>query len=63
MPASRTIQQQLDILHNEFILSGYIEPLRFLENKWIQINKRLKKYVKIWRENKILLRKKRNERS
>lgn len=52
MWASLTLQRELNKLHNEFIQSWYNEPLEFLRNKWIEIKWQMRKYVKIWRENR-----------
>ena len=56
MPADRKRQKALDILHEEFIKSDKVEPLEFLREKGVEIDKRLRKYVKIWRQNKNRIR-------
>ncbi len=52
MPASKNLQIQLDKMHADFILSQYNEPLEYLRSIKFPIEWRIKKYVKIWRENK-----------
>ena len=61
MPASRELQSHLDVLHREFMHTDIMEPLEFLKLKMIPINKRMRKYVKCWRDSKrklVALRKK-----
>jgi len=52
MPASPTLQIQLNKWHSEFMLSEHTEPLEWLRNNGIPIEWRIRKYVKVWRENK-----------
>ena len=52
MPASKQLQEVLNVHHARFMLSEYNEPLEYLRSINFPIEWRIKKYVKIWRENK-----------
>ena len=52
MWADMRTQIKLNSLHKDFMLSEYNEPLEYLRSINFPIEWRIKKYVKIWRENK-----------